>query len=44
MKERSFPSTLIEVLDRGWEFIVLVAVVGKKDARQGREMGESTQQ
>ena len=44
MKERSVLPALIEVLDGGWEFTVLVAVTGKKDGRQGREMGESTWQ
>ena len=41
MKERSILPALIKVLDRGWEFIVSVAVAGEEDVR---EMGQSTRQ
>ena len=44
MKERLVLPALIEVLDGGWDFTVSVAVVGKEDGRQVREMGESTWQ
>ncbi|RVW54473.1 Protein suppressor of K(+) transport growth defect 1 [Vitis vinifera] len=44
MKERSILLALIEVLDGGREFTVSVAMTGEEDIRQGREMGESTQQ
>ena len=44
MKERSVLPALIEVLDGGWDFTVSVAVAGKEDGRQVREMGESTRQ
>ncbi|RVW59106.1 hypothetical protein CK203_104539 [Vitis vinifera] len=44
MKERSVLSALIEVLDGGWVFTISVAVVGVEEVRQGREMGESTQE
>ena len=42
MKERSVLPTLIEVLDGGWDFTISVAVVGKEDGMQVREIGEST--
>ncbi|RVW97612.1 hypothetical protein CK203_046532 [Vitis vinifera] len=42
MKERSVLPALIEVLDGGWDFTVSVAVAGKEDDMQVREMGEST--
>ena len=35
---------MIEVIDGGWDFTILVAVVVKEDGRQVREMGESTRQ
>ena len=44
MKERLVLPALIEVLDGGWDFTILVAVVVKEDGRQVREMGESTRQ
>ena len=44
MKERSVLPALIEVLDGGWDFTVSVAVAGKEDGRQVREMGELTRQ
>ena len=44
MKERSVLPALIEVLDGGWDFTISVAVAGKEDGRQVREMGESTRQ
>ena len=44
MKEQSVLPALIEVLDGGWDFTVLVVVAGKEDVRQVREMGESTRQ
>ena len=42
MKERSVLPVLIEVLDGGWDFTVSVAMAGKEDDMQVREMGEST--
>ncbi|KAL6338543.1 hypothetical protein AAG906_020650 [Vitis piasezkii] len=44
MKERSVLPALIEVLDGGWVFTILVAMVGVEDVRRGREIGESTRE
>ncbi|RVW66713.1 hypothetical protein CK203_065740 [Vitis vinifera] len=42
MKERIVLPALIEVIDGGWVFTILITMVGVEDERRVRGMGEST--
>ena len=43
MKECIVLPALIEVIDGGWVFTILITMVGVEDERRVRGMGESTQ-